>query len=327
MVIGSCWYEKENFEETRKAFKKAYEIDPNDVSVVSNYAFITYNTERVIEAAGLWERLYGLQNPPDTKTLYQAAAAYYHGEDLINSKRVMERLLRLPGTPDHEWYTLIIEICYQLEDLAETERYILEFLELNPVQAKYWRVLSQIRLDREELKKGTSDLEIAFQIEAPRRQREWRNLADLYNYVSAPLMSARCLKEAYKGDKDTEGFIRIAQAYKSALRYDEAIKILDEGYKENPSADLLYEKGRVLYDDRRFREAIATLKECVKLDSKHGEAYLLMGSAAWSLRDWDAARTAFADAARIPKYRAHANDTIDYLDRIIDERDEVRELQ
>ena len=327
MQIGSCWYYKENFEETRKAFEKAYEIDPTDVRVLSNYANITYNTERFVEAARLWEKLYELQDPPESKTLYQAAAAYFQGEDLRNSKRVLERMLALPGPAEHKWYELIIDLCFQLEDWAEAEGYILEFLEVKPYQAKYWRMLYQIRIDKEELIRGTSDLEIAFQVEAPKRQNQWKNLADLYNYVRAPLMSARCLKEAYKGDKDEEGFIRTAQAYTSALRYDEAIKILDEGFKENPSAGLLFEKGRVLYDAARFREAIDTFKECVKLDPKHGEAYILMGSAAWSLKDWDAARTAFADASRLPKYRAQANNMIDYFDRIINERDEVEELE
>jgi tetratricopeptide (TPR) repeat protein len=328
MQIGTCWYYKENLEETRKAFEKAYEIDPNDVRVLSNYANITYQTERFVEAAGLWEKLYGMQDPPESKTLFQAAAAYYQGEDLSNSKRVLKRMLDLPGPAEHRWYELIIEICFQIEDYAEAEVYILEFLEIKPYQSKYWRMLSQIRLERAEMRTGTSDLEIAFQVEAPKRQNQWKNLADLYNYVRAPLMSVRCLKEAYKGDKDTEGFVRIAQTYKSAFRYDEAIKVLDEGFKMNPSADLLFEKGRVLYDDRRFREAMDAFKECVKLDPKHGEAYTLMGFAAWSLKDWDAARTAFSDASRVPKYRAQSRRVIDYLDKqIIDERDEVEELE
>jgi tetratricopeptide (TPR) repeat protein len=325
MQIGNCWYYKENFEETRKAFEKAYEIDPSDVKVLANYANITYQTERFVEAAGLWEKLYGMQDPPESKILYQAAAAYYQGEDLKNSKRVLKRMLELPGPAEHKWYELIIDICFQLEEYAEAEGYILEFLEVKPYQSKYWRMLSQIRLDKEELRKGTSDLEIAFQVEAPTKQNQWKNLADLYNYVNAPLMSVRCLKEAYKEAKDAEGFVRMAQAYKSTFRYDEATKILDEGFKKNPSADLLFEKGRVLYDATRFREAIDAFKECVKLDPKRGEAYTLMGFAAWSLMDWDEARTAFADASRLPKFRVQSNSAIDVLDRLIDEREDVKE--
>jgi bla regulator protein BlaR1 len=181
IAIGNCWYYKENYEETRKAFEKAYEIDPSDVKVLANYANITYQTERFVEAAGLWEELYGMQDPPKSKTLYQAAAAYYQGEDLRNSKSVMERLLRLPGTPpERQWYQLIIDLCFQLEDMGEAEGYILDFLRLNPVQATYWKMLSQIQLDKNDLLSGARSLEMALSIQPPNNKNGWRILAELY---------------------------------------------------------------------------------------------------------------------------------------------------
>jgi tetratricopeptide (TPR) repeat protein len=324
MMLGNCWYAKENFEETRKAFEKAYEIDPTDIIVLKNYANMTYQTERFVDAAVLWEKLYEMEEPRKPRTLYQAAGAYYQAEDLKNSKRVLERLLRLPGTPpDPQWYKLIIEISYALEQMADVERYILEFLKLDPFQSYYWTLLSQIRLDRNELTTGTSDMEIAYRIEAPKRQKQWGNLGELYRYVRAPLMEARCYQEAYKGDDDPKGYIRIAKAYEDALRYDEAIKTLDEGIRKNPSADLLFEKGQLLYRAARFKEAIEALKECVKLDRKRGDAYTIMGFSAWMLKDWDEARTAFANASRIPKYKAQSNSYIEALKPLIEIRDEV----
>ena len=324
MMLGNCWYSKENFEETRKAFEKAYELDPTDVVALRNYAALTYQTERFVDAAVLWEKLYEIEEPAKPRILWQAAGAYYQAEDLKNSKRVMERLLRLPGTPDPQWYRLIIEISYALEQMADVERYILEYITLDPLQSYYWSLLSQIRLDREDLMAGTSDLEIAYRIEAPKRQRQWGNLGELYRYVRAPLMEARCYEEAYKGDNDPKGYIRIARAYEDALRYDEAVKTLDEGIKKNPSADLFFEKGQLLYHAARFREAIEALKECVKLDRKRGDAYTIMGFSAWSLKNWDQARTAFADASRIPKYKVQANSAIEALKPLIELRDEVK---
>jgi len=325
MMLGNCWYSKENFEETRKAFEKAYELDPTDVVALRNYAALTYQTERFIDAAVLWEKLYEIEAPAKPRTLWQAAGAYYQAEDLKNSKRVLVRLLGLPGTtPDPQWYRLIIEVCYALEQIADVERYVLEFLTLDPLQSYYWSLLSQIRLDREDLMKGTSDLEIAYRIEAPKRQNQWGNLGELYQYVSAPLMAARSWEEARKGDNEPIGYIRVAKAYETALRYDEAIKALDEGIKKNPrSADLLFEKGLLFYHAVRLREAIEAFKECVKLDPKRGEAYIFMGFSAWSLKDWDEARTAFSNASRIPKYRTQANSAMEGLDSLIKLRDEV----
>lgn len=325
MMLGNCWYSKENYEETRKAFEKAHETDPTDANALRNYAAMTYQTERFADAAVLFEKLYEIEDPSKPRSLWNAASAFYQAEDLKNTKRVLERLLKLPGTPDPDWYKLIIDVCYGLEQMADVERYILEFLKINPLQSYYWSLLSQIRLDRSDLKKGTSDLEIAYRIEAPRRQNQWGNLGELYRYVRAPLMEARSMEKAYKDNNEPKGFVRIAKAYENALRYDEALKTLNEGIKKNPnSADLLFEKGLLLYHAVRFREAIKAFRECVKLDRKRGEAYTLMGFAAWSLKNWDEARSAFADASRIPKYRAQANSAMDSLDKLIEIRDEFK---
>jgi tetratricopeptide (TPR) repeat protein len=324
-MLGNCWYAKEDFEETRKAFEKAYEIDPTDANTLRNYAAMTYQTERFADAAVLFEKLFEVEDPGKPRSLWNAASAFYQAEDLKNCKRVLERLLKLPGTPDPQWYKLIIEVSYGLEQMAEVERYILEFLTLNPFQSYYWSLLSQVRLDRNDLKTGTSDLEIAYRIEAPKRQNQWSNLGELYHYVRAPLMEARSLKLAYKDKDDPKGYIRISRAYEDALRYDEALNTLNEGIKKNPSsADLFYEKGLLLYHAVRFREAIEAFRECVKLDRKRGEAYTLMGFAAWSLKDWDEARSAFADASRIPKYQNQANRAMEGLDKLFEIRDEFR---
>jgi tetratricopeptide (TPR) repeat protein len=325
MVLGSCWYAKENFEETRKAFEKAYEIDPTNAAALRNYAAMTYETGRFSDAAVLFEKLYEIEDPAKPQTLENAANAFYAAEDLKNTKRVTERLLGLPVAPEPNWYKLIIEVSYAMEQTAEVERYILEFLKLNPFQSYYWSMLSQIRLERNDLKTGASDLEIAFQIEPPKRQNQWRNLGELYRYVQAPLMEVRTLKEGYKGDDDPKGYMRIAKAYEVALRYDAAIKTLDEGIRKNPgSADLLFEKGMLLYHAVRFKEAIEAFKACVKLDSKRGIAYIFMGECAMLLKDWDEARSAFAKASRLPKYKTQANSAIEGLDRLIKERDELK---
>ena len=185
-------------------------------------------------------------------------------------------------------------------------------------------MLSQVRLDKNDLTTGTSDLEIAYRIEVPKRQKSWGNLGELYHYVGAPLMEARCWKEAYKGDDDPKGYIRLAKAYKDALRYDEAVRVLDEGIKKNPnSAEILFEKGLLLYHAARFKDSIEAFKQCVKVDRKRGDAYTYMGFAAWSLKDWDEARTAFANASRIPKYKNQANSAMEALKPLIALRDEV----
>jgi tetratricopeptide (TPR) repeat protein len=196
MVLGNCWYNKEDFEETREAFGKAYEIDPTNVVALRNYAAMTYQTERFADAAALFEKLYGIEETPQTRTLWNAASAYYQAEDLNNSKRVTERLLRLPGTPDPEWYKLIIDICYTLEEMEETEGYILEFLELNPLQSYYWHILAQIHLDKNDLLSGARALEMALSIRPTNNKMPWKTLAELYLIIGDTEKAAHYCEKA-----------------------------------------------------------------------------------------------------------------------------------
>lgn len=196
MMLGNCWWNKENIEESRKAFEKAYEIDPIDPIVLRNYTSMTYQAERFLDAAALFEKLFDIEDPAKPKTLWHAANAYYQAEDLKNSKRVMERLMRIPGTPDPQWYPLIIEVSYAMEQWADVERYVQEFLRLNPVQAYYWQLLSQIQLDKNDLLSGARSLEMAYRIQPPKNKNGWRTLAEIYHSIGETEKAAHYYEKA-----------------------------------------------------------------------------------------------------------------------------------
>lgn len=327
-LIAYIWLEKEDLEQARKYFKIMYDAQPDDPKILKNYAVLTFQTEHYPEAAIRFEQLYEIEETTKPGgVLPQAAQAYMLAEDFDNSKRVLERLVRLPGTPDAKWYEVLINICLELEEDKDAERYIIDFLRLNPVQARYWKHLAQIRMKRDEWQTATSDMEISHRVEAPERQSDWMVLGDLYaRAVNAPLMGARCYREAYKDNSDETGYLIISSVFQTAYRYDDAIKTLDEGIRKNPmSAELLLEKGRALYEARRYKDAVASLKECVKIDPKSGDAYFQMGIAAWTIKEWDTARTAFVQAKRLSKrYSSQCNAVIDLLDDLNDEKAELK---
>lgn len=327
-LIAYIWLEKQDFEQARKYFKIMYNAQPDDPKVLRNYAALTYQTERYAEAAILFEKLYEVEEATKPGgALPHAAEAYRLAEDLDNTKRVLERLVGLPGEPEAQWYKVLISICMERKEMRDAERYIIDFLRLNPVQAKYWKHLAWIRMEREEWQTATSDLEISHRVEAPERQREWLILGDLYTTeVNAPLMGARCYRSAYRDNSAEKGYLSISRNYQTAYRYDEAVKTLDEGIKKNPkSATLLFEKGRVLYEACRYKEAVDALKECVKIDPKSGDAYFQMGLAAWTGKEWDTARTAFVQAKRLSeRYRSQCDSVIVLLDNLNDEKTELK---
>ncbi|MDB9823127.1 tetratricopeptide repeat protein, partial [Deltaproteobacteria bacterium] len=117
-----------------------------------------------------------------------------------------------------------------------------------------------------------------------------------------------------KGASEEADHIKIAKAYASTHRVEKAVAYLDKIISQKPSATLVLEKARVLYDARRNMEAIQVFDECIAIDSTQYEAYMLKGFAAWDLEDWDTARDAFEQARNSKEYGVQAKDAIAVMD-------------
>lgn len=314
-MLGHTWYAEENIEEARKVFKQGHEAFPDDEHLLRNYAITTYDAEMFAEAAPLFVKMYEEGEKKDPKYLNTAAVCWYQVEKFDEAKRLLKRLLALPGDPKPEWYKMIINICMELEQMDEAEGYIRQFLAQVPLSANYWQLLAQLRLNKEDYKGGAGALEISYHIKAPRRPKGWEDLADLFAYLNAPLRTAKSLEKAYKKEApDRQQGLQLVDAYARALRVDKAISRLDKIIAEKPTAQLYFEKGKLLYDALRVKDTIVALNEATKLDPDNGEAYVLKGFAAWDLMDWKGARKAFDAALRMKKHRLQAEDALAVLD-------------
>ena len=325
-MLGYAWYEKKEPEQTRKVYEKAHKEYPKNAEMLQNYTILTYETGNLLKAGQLFEKLYRLKGSKDKKILYQASGIYYQSENFKEARRVLKELLTSKGEPEPRWYEDMIAICIELKEWKHAEKWAKTFLEKNPAQAKYWRLLAQMRLDREEYKNAVSALEIAYRLKKA-QSTEWAELGDLYMYLNAPLMAIRCLETAYGNNIPHKQKIKIARIYARTQRFEKGIKYLNEAYKAKPDPQLLFEKGRMLYDAMEYKKAITTLEECTKMAPKFGQAYILAGFAAWNMNDFKKARSSFAGASTLPKFRTQANDAVTVLDDLMAAMSEKAELK
>ena len=316
-MLGHAYYGKDDVENARKTFARGHEAFPESADILLNLAVLTYELgDREKETARLFEKLYRLTGQTDPKYLYQAASLYFYSRELREAKRVLDQLLSSKHKAELKWYDDMIAICVELNQMGEAEKWAKETLAREPGQARYWRLLAQMRLDREEYKAAASALEIAHRLEGAKKG-DWLELSELYLYLNAPLMAIRCMEFAYPAKMPEKRKAKIAATYARTLRFEEAMKYLDEALREKPSADLLFEKGRVLYDAMRYEEAIVALEQCSKMDPQYGQAYILAGFAAWNMKQWEQARSAFVKASVLPKFRDQANDAVGVLDDLM----------
>lgn len=316
-MLGHAYYQTKDLEKARKTFEEAHRAFPANAEMLQNLTVLTYETGRPKEAAGLFEKLYRLKGASDKKILYQAAGLYFQAEERAEAKRVLGELLVSGGEADPKWYDDMIALCVELKQWGEAEKWATVYLEQKPEKSEYWRLLAQMRLDRQEYKPAAAALEIAYRLENP-KQNEWLELSELYLYLNAPLMAIRCMKAAYGKEIPVDKLLKIARTYARTWRFEEAVKTVEEAYRKNPEIAVLLEKGRLLYDARHYAEAIPALQECVTRDPGQGEAWVLMGFSAWNLKKWEEARKAFVSASSLPKYRDQANDAVSVLDDMME---------
>ncbi len=316
-MLGHAYYQKGDVENAQKAFGRAHEAFPQNPEILLNLAVITYELgDRESESARLFEKLYRLKDKTDPKLLYQAASLYFYAQELRDAKRVLHQLLTSKHKPELKWYDDMIALCVELDQMGEAEKWARATLEREPGQARYWRLLAQMRLDREEYREAASALEIAHRLEGAKKG-DWLELSELYLYLNAPLMAIRCMEYAYPTQMPGERMAKIAATYARTHRFDEAMEFIDDALKQAPTADLYFEKGRLLYDDMRYEEAIAALEQCWGLNPEYGQAYILAGFSAWNMKQWARARSAFSKASVLPKFRDQANDAVGVLDDLM----------
>jgi len=198
--------------------------------------------------------------------------------------------------------------------MDEAEGYVWEFLKMDPLQAEYWQLLAQLRLDSDDYRSAASALEISYVIKKPKRTKAYEDLADLFAYLSAPLKAASSLEDAYHDEKPSEKFMGLVDAYARAQRFNKALKYLNQLIAEKKTGRLLLEKGNLLYNSGKIKEAIAAWDECIDVAPGKGECHILKGFAYWDLLDWENARTTFETALDNEEYQIQAEDAIAVLD-------------
>lgn len=317
-MLGQFWYVDDKaanrLAESQKVFAAGHTAYPDDESLLRNYAVTTYELGHAGKAAPLFEKYYKVSKAHDIKYLSYAAAAFYADANLTEAKRVFLKMINLVKKPESKWLESVIAICMEQKAPKDALKYIERALDIYPMEKKYWDLMANIYLEQSDYSGAAGAFEIGTWVKPPHKENEWKNLIDLYNYLNLPLRSAKSIQKGLvkSGDK-TEPSIMVADAYARGMRVDEAIAYIDAAPSKGANLQLLLKKGRILLEARRNQAAIAVFDECLSMNPKAWEAYLMKGWAAWDLKDWKTAKRAFTKALSSKAYKDQARDALEML--------------
>ena len=302
LMLGGAHHLAGNKEKALAVFEKGAAAKPDHPGLALNSAITNYEMEHYARAGRLFEKAYDLTEPPKPDLLYQAGAAYYAGEKYDASATVMTRLIAMEKKPKKEWVRLAIHTMMGAGKTEQARTMLMRYLTASPGESPYWELLAKLHLDSERYVEAAAALEICYRLGKP-SSGDIERLASLYAYVNAPLMATATLKRICPATPSAKQAQKIASLLAAAGRTSEAVRLLDASPDK---ASLAGDKGRFLYDARRFEEAETALKQGLSAAARQGQARFYLAMCAWERQDWKNAKANLSRVGKDKEYKQRA---------------------
>ncbi len=314
-ALGNAYYKAGNPNKAIEIYEQGFRVHPSSFLLCSNLAVIAYQTKQYQKAGEYFEKAYLLEKPPKSERLYQAATAYYQAKAFSSAKSALNRLLSSKTGVQTSWLQMLIQICIETSDWKEAEKFLQDFLNRNPENTEYWKLLAHVRLRGNDYRGAAAALEILYELKSPARN-DLEELANFYFLMNAPMKAARCLEKTYGRNPGPGECDRLFKAYAQAQRLDMALRCLDAAISQGRTSERLLEKGKLYYERGRWDEAIKALGECVRAYPDNDFAHLLLGYCALEKENFTLARQSFLKASQGTTYKHKALSALEALENL-----------
>lgn len=320
-LLGSCHYQLKQYREAAQAFGAALNQHPDDGDLSVKLATCLYQACDYIPAGRQFAAAYGRASPPKPDLLYQSAVAFYQGKDCQHAAQSLKKLIKTTVRPENAWMELLLSCRLELKKWSEAESLLNRLLKRQPMHERYWRLLSQLHLQRKQYRKAVMDMEVMYQLSPPSFD-DLKNLAGWYSYLNLPLRSARLLRQAYGEHLASAQIKELAGLYQRGFDYQNALATVAQGLKTHPNdAGLQTLRTQLLYEKGDYQ---ALVNEKALMSSTSAQERLLQGYAAWHLGRWTLAQKYFKQALRDAHSRTRAKNALDVLELILQAAEDAR---
>ena len=340
--LGDIWMRSEAYMRAAEAYRKSLELKADFAPAWMNLGKAVYEMADYETAADCFERAYRMAAEPHPERLYYSAAAYLMANKPQKSLELFQRLMsEHPAAVELEWKATLVQVHLALahplealpvlEELAaksaspqkeqwqetllghymqlgRTDRaiaYARELTQVAPLAARWWKALAHLLLQNQAFEPALEALIIYAKL-APPTPAERRLLADLSLQVGIPTMAVSHYQELVSTSPDAEIISRLTFALRQLGQQPEALKQIEAYLAKEADAEILWLKGELLYEMKRYPDAAATYRLCAQNDFKAGRAWLMAGYASWQAEDIPAARREFLRAANYPAQKENA---------------------
>jgi tetratricopeptide (TPR) repeat protein len=341
-TLGNCYLSTNRPRAALDHYRAATGKSPSLSPAWLNLAKCYYDLGQYGEAARAFLHGYESADKKQAKTLYYSLVSFMAATEYSHAIEIIERLTRTPGAPiPLEWKERFVQtfmaaqkprkalpyilelaekssgkkqkqwqetLLYQYISLEMNEKalaYLLQLTREDPTEKKWWKALANLHLSHGKYKKALTAL-MLYHYLTPLPPREKRLMADLNMMLGIPARAVPFYESLPDKEKNADMVRHLASGYLGLHQSDRALAAVEKGLQDTGDDILLMLKGRILYEMKEYKAA-ARVFETAALKKNHpGEAWLMLGYAAWNLTDTKRARHAFHQAAKFPAQQKNA---------------------
>ncbi len=315
-TLGNALYFNGRKNESLARYQTAVALDPGYGPAWVNLGQVAYELKRYDLAAEAliqgFTRAEEKEKNPDL--LYYAAVSHIMGGHKEQAAPILEALVAgKHGDPRKEWFHALLNVYLDLDREGEAERLLSRMMVRYGDEPETWKIAYEFEVSRQHYKMAAVALTIYSYLK-PLSREETILLGDLYATIKVPVLACAYYEDVFASGASPEEYERLASAYLSAHRTDEARRTLTEALKKRPTATLWSLAGDLNYMEEDFDGAYHAFEQSARLDPKDGRAYLMMGTCALQAHRRREAAEALNKAKGFPEQRKMAMQLLKYLE-------------
>ncbi len=316
--LAKCFYDLQQYAKAARAFLHGYESADKKQAKTLYYSLVSFMaaTEytKALEIIERLTRFPGSQIPLEWKESF--VQAFMSAQ---KPRRALPYILELAdkssGKKKKQWQETLLYQYISLEMKKKAMTYALQLTREDPIEKKWWKALANMYLSDGKYKKALAAL-MLYHYLTPLNRREKRLIADLNMMMGIPARAVPFYQNLLGQEKDTGMVKHLVSGYLALHQPEQALAAVEKGLRNVKNDELLMLKGRILYEMKKYEVAARIFEKAAFKKNQPGEAWLMLGYAAWNIGDLKKAKHAFQQAATFPAHKKKAKKMLVMLKKI-----------
>ena len=310
--LAKCYYDLGRHTPAARAFLRGYETAPEKNAELLYYAAISFMAAGSVKDAMDTVEHLRKRHPDQIRLAWKEGIVqvFLAAQKPRRALPYLEELAeKTDGVKKKQWQEMLLYQYVSLTMQKKALSYARQLTREYPVEAKWWKALANLQLSAEQHKRALATL-LVYSYLTPLTVQETKLLGDLSLMLGIPALAAGFYEVLAAERPDREAVERLVQSYLGLHQPERALAVLQRR-AGNRTDDWLILEGRLLYDMKRYADAARVFETAALKKIQPGEAWLMLGYAAWQMDDADRARRAFQNAGKYSGQRKEARRLLD----------------